>query len=169
MATLYSDFLLNPSTGDLDFTDNQLNIIETNQMSLRQRLYIRFSIWQGDYFFDENIGFPYNSFISKRVLKVVLDNQIKETTRLENDVLQIQNFQSQIDQINRIYSCIFEVITKEGDVIPLAFVGNDKYSYPDPNDDQNSPTLCDQDGFIKIQHKLYYLINFRLPTFGDFT
>lgn len=107
MATLYSDFLMDPVTGDLDVSTG-LQLIDSNQVSLRQRLWLRFNVWAGDWYFDETFGFPYRTYISKKVMKTVLDNKIKEITRLEPDVLEIADFQSVMDHTTRSYSAFLK-------------------------------------------------------------
>lgn len=166
MATLYSDLLMDPVTGDLDVSTG-LQLIESNQTSLRQRLWLRFNIWTGDWYFDETFGFPYRTYLSKKVMKTVLDNKIKEITRLEPDVLEITDFRSTMDHTTRSYQAFFEVTTKEQEVVRLAFVGQDEYYYPIP--DEGATVLCDDEGWIAWANKLYYLINFRLPRTGDAT
>lgn len=166
MATLYGDLLMDPVTGDLDVSKG-LQVIESNQVSLRQRLWMRFNVWQGDWFFDETLGFPYRTFISKKVMKTILDNKIKQVARLEPDVREINNFTSIMDPTNRTYQAFFEVYTIENEIVNIAFVGDDSYSYPTPS--EASPVLCDDEGWIKWQNKLYYLVNFRLPSYGDAT
>uniref|UniRef100_A0AAU8GEP0 Uncharacterized protein n=1 Tax=Salmonella phage vB_SEnST11_KE22 TaxID=3161173 RepID=A0AAU8GEP0_9CAUD len=166
MATLYSDLLMDPVTGDLDVSTG-LKLIESNQTSLRQRLWLRFNIWAGNWYFDETFGFPYRAYLSKKVMKTVLDNKIKEVTRLEPDVLEITSFYSSMDRTTRSYQAFYEVTTKEQEVVRLAFVGQDEYYYPTP--DEGSTVLCDDDGWITWANKLYYLINFRLPRTGDAT
>lgn len=166
MATLYSDFLMDPVTGDLDVSSG-LKIIESNVVSLRQRLWMRFNIWAGDWYFDETFGFPYRAYLSKKVMKTVLDNKIKEVTRQEPDVLEIAEFHSSMDKVSRSYQAFFEVLTKEQEIVRIAFVGTDEYSYPTP--EEGATILCDDEGWIPWANKLYYLINFRLPRTGDAT
>lgn len=166
MATLYSDLLMDPVTGDLDVSEG-LKLIESNQVSLRQRLWLRFNVWQGDWYFDETFGFPYRTYISKKVMKTVLDNKIKEVTRQEPDVLEITYFHSTMDSGTRSYQAYFEVTTKEQEVVRIAFIGQDEYYYPEA--DARTTILCDDDGWILWANKLYYLINFRLPRTGDAT
>lgn len=167
VTTLYQDMALDPVTGDLDFSNGELNFIEDNLNSLRQRLYFRFNIWQGDWYFDETFGFPYRTYISKRVAKTVLDNKIKEHTRFEPDVVAITDFTSKMNKVSRTYECYFTVLTTEGEELSLAFVGSNEFSYPTPND--QGASMCGDNGWITYANKLYYLINFRLPTFGDVT
>lgn len=169
MATSFKDFLLDPLTGDLDFgTSNTLQLVLTNQMSLRQRLYLRFSIWSGTWFFDESFGFPYRTYIARKTVKSVLDGRIKSEVRQEPDVLQITGFQSTMDVVARTYQCFFTVVTAEGEEINLAFVGNDSYQYPTPPD-SNAQLCGDDEAIITFKNKLYYLINFQLPSYGDLT
>lgn len=167
MPTLFTDLALDPVTGDLDFSNGGLALIESNQISLRQRLTIRFSVWQGDWFFDTTLGFPYRVYISKKVVKSVLDTRIKETVNLEPDVLQITDFRSQMHVVSRSYEAYFTVLTREGEEVNLAFIGSEQFSYPTPS--EQGATLCQDDGWIKWQNKLYYLVNFRLPNYGDAT
>lgn len=168
MATQFKDFQLDPITGDLDFTDSQMNLLQTNQMSLRQRLYLRFAIWSGSWYFDEAFGFPYRTFISKKTIKAVLDGRIKSEVRQEVDVLSINDFQSSMDVLSRSYQCFFTVVTQEGEELNLAFVGADPYTYPTPP--ESNVTLCGDEGeIIRFKNKLYYLINFQLPEYGSKT
>lgn len=166
MPTLYSDFLIDPTTGDLDIRSG-LQVIESNQMSLRQRLWMRFNTWTGSWYFDETFGFPYLSFIGKKVMKTVLDNKIRSIAREEPDVLNIINFESTMDRRSRTYQAFFEVVTKENEIVRIAFIGFDQFEYPQP--EAGSTSLCDDEGWIEWANKLYYLINFRLPRTGDAT
>ncbi len=168
MATQFKDFLLDPATGDLDLSSGGLSLVLTNQMSLRQRLYLRFAIWAGDWYFDEGFGFPYRTFIGKKTMKGVLDGRIKSEVRQEPDVLQITDFVSSMNVSSRSYQCYFTVVTVEGEEINLAFQGGDEYIYPTPP--ESNVQLCGDEGnLINFKNKLYYLINFRLPQYGDST
>lgn len=171
MATQFKDFLINPETGDLDFGkpgDRDMKLVITNQLSLRQRLYLRFMIWGGDWYFDEAFGFPYRTFIAKKVMKTVLDGRIKSEVRQEPDVLSITEFTSTMNVVSRSYSCYFTVVTVEGEEINLAFQGGDEYTYPTPP--EGNVQLCGDEGtIITFKNKLYYLINFKLPQYGDST
>lgn len=171
MATSYKDFFIDPSTGDLSFGGDGskgLEIVTTNQLSLRQRLHLRFSIWLGDWFFDETFGFPYRTFIGKKTVKAVLDGRIKQEVRQEPDVLQITDFTSEMNVSARTYGCYFTVVTSEGEETNLAFSGSDQYSYPTPKD--SNVQLCGDEGsVISFKNKLYYLINFKLPEYGEST
>jgi hypothetical protein len=167
MTTLFSDLQMDPLTGDLDISGGELNLITSNQISLRQRLWIRFSVWTGDWFFDESFGFPYRTFIGKKVMKAVLDGRIKQTVREETDVLDITSFSSKMEVVSRSYECYMTVTTRDGVNTNIAFTGGNDYAYPTPP--EGSVNLCGDDRWITWQNKLYYLINFRLPQYGDAT
>jgi len=168
VATQFKDFALDPLTGDLDLSGGQMNLILTNQKSLRQRLFLRFAIWNGDWFFDDTFGFPYRAFIAKKTVKSVLDARIKKEVRLEPDVINITDFNSEMDVVSRSYQCYFTVSTEEGEEVNLAFVGSDPYLYPTPP--EGGASLCgDESEVITFKNKLYYLINFQLPRYGDKT
>lgn len=166
MPTLYSDFLIDPATGDLDIRSG-LQVIESNQISLRQRLWMRFNTWKGSWYWDETFGMPYTDYIGKKVMKTILDNKIRSIAREEPDVLNIINFESTMDRRSRTYQAFFEVVTKENEIVRIAFIGFDQFEYPQP--EAGSTSLCDDEGWIKWANKLYYLINFRLPHTGDAT
>lgn len=167
MPTLYSDLQMDPVTGDLDLTGNTMNLITSNLISLRQRLWIRFSVWTGDWYFNQLFGFPYRAFIAKKVKKSVLDGRIKKEVRAEPDVLDITEFSSTMDVVVRSYTCYLTVTTREGDELNIAFSAEQGYTYPTPS--EGAASLCGDDQWVTWQNKLYYLINFRMPVYGDAT
>lgn len=167
MSTQYQDFKLNPLTGDLDLSGSSLNIIDKNTESLQQRLLLRFSIWEGNWLYDTDFGFPYRTYIGNKVLKGIIDAKIKETVRKENDVLAIENFTSSLTNSSRSYSAYFDVITEELESISFAFLSDDQYAYPIGTGGPGR--ICDESGLVELANKLYYLINFRMPSYGDST
>ena len=62
MSTDYSDILLT-TDGDIDLSSDDAVFISTNLDSLRQRLNIRFAIWQGEWKYNELLGTPYKSYV----------------------------------------------------------------------------------------------------------
>lgn len=167
MATQYEDFKLNVATGDIDLFGDGLNLVKENKLSLQQRLVMRFSIWEGNWEFDLSLGFPYRTYIGNKVIKSIIDAKIKQTVRLEADVIAIENFTSTLQNASRSYSAYFNVITAESEVVPMAFVSIDEFDYPSGTG--GPPSICNQDGQVVAANKLYYLINFRMPAFGDST
>ena len=64
MATSYSDILLTDD-GDIDLSTDSVIFIDSNQLSLRQRLNMRFAVWQGEWKYNSTFGTPYKSYVGK--------------------------------------------------------------------------------------------------------
>ena len=167
MATNYSDLELNQTTGDLLITDSgDFQLITTNITSLWQRLLLRFNIWTNEWQFNLDFGFPYGEYIGNKTPKEIIDAKIRETVRLEPDVLRIQDFTSSFNQQTRQYESFLTVITQEMEEVNIAYFGNEYY-YPSPDD--TAQDLCPSLGEVEFGVKLYHFINFRLPVTGDAT
>lgn len=159
MATLYGDFYFDPSTGDLDISTG-IKIIDSNPVSLRQRLWMSFNVWQGDWYFDISYGFPYRSYVGNKVLKVVLDNRIKETIRQQPDVLSIEDFRSTLDGAKRSYTAYTNVLTTEQEVVRLAFVADSEYNYRVPDEMTSLASLCEDS--VNYNGRSYDVVNFSI-------
>lgn len=163
MATNNSDLFLDPETGDLKLVNNDLFLIKNNIDSVRQRLALRFSIWKDEWKFNLDFGFPYWSYLGRKTSKQIIDVKVRQTATSPSDVLRIENFTSTFE--NRYYQAYFTVITTELEEVNVSFIGLDEYTYPSPED--TTQDLCPSLGEVEYGEKLYYLINFRLPSFGD--
>lgn len=167
MATEYVDLQLDQATGDLLITEaGDFQLITENINSLWQRLLFRFSIWQNEWQFNLDFGFPYESYLGNKIPKEVVDAKIRETVRLEPDVLRIQDFTSSFNTQTRQYEAYLTVITQELEEVNVAYFG-DGYYYPSP--DETAQDLCPSLGEVEYGAKLYHFINFRLPLGGDAT
>lgn len=167
MATNYSDLQLDQTTGDLLITESgDFQLVTTNIESLWQRLLLRFSIWQNEWQFNLDFGFPYDDYLGKKTPKQIIDSKIRETVRLEPDVLRIEDFRSSFNEQSRQYEAYLTVITQELEEVNIAYFG-DGYYYPSPED--TSQDLCPSIGQAAFGAKLYHFINFRLPFTGDST
>ncbi|WBF79427.1 hypothetical protein BNCALIDO_00037 [Aeromonas phage vB_AdhM_TS9] len=167
MATEYVDLQLDQSTGDLLITESgDFQLITENINSLWQRLLLRFSIWQNEWQFNLDFGFPYESYLGNKIPKEVVDAKIRETVRLEPDVLRIQDFTSSFNTQTRQYEAYLTIITQELEEVNVAYFG-DGYYYPSP--DGTAQDLCPSLGEVEFGAKLYHFINFRLPFTGDST
>lgn len=164
LATNHSDLQLDDS-GDLLLTNNDLTLITENLISVRQRVAMRFNIWQNEWKFALDIGFPYQSYLGKKVAKSIIDAKVKQTATQPEDVLRIENFTSSFS--DRFYEAYFTVVTTELEEINIAFFGTDEFSYPTPG--LLEDILCPVGGQIESGGKLYYFINFRLNVNGDST
>lgn len=131
MSTDYSDIFLTID-GDIDLSSNDIKFISTNIHSLRQRLNIRFAIWQGEWKYNEFLGTPYREYVGKSINKSTIDSEIKRQALLEPDVERLDNFSSAFDRNSRLYSCSFEVETNE-ESISYGLVLKDSFEYVIPN------------------------------------
>ena len=131
MSTDYSDILLT-TDGDIDLSSDDAVFISTNLDSLRQRLNIRFAVWQGEWKYNELLGTPYREYIGKSFNKATIDAEIKRQALLEPDVERLDNFSSAFDRNSRLYSCSFEVETNE-ESISYGLVLKDSFEYVIPN------------------------------------
>ena len=131
MSTDYSDILLT-ADGDIDLSSDDAILISTNLDSLRQRLNIRFAIWQGEWKYNELLGTPYREYIGKAFNKATIDAEIKRQALLEPDVERLDNFSSAFDRNSRLYSCSFDVETNE-ESISYGLVLKDSFEYVIPN------------------------------------
>lgn len=168
MATNYADLELDQVTGDLviNSESSDFNIINTNLVSLWQRLLLRFSIWTNEWQFNLDFGFPYGEYLGHKTPKEIVDAKIREIVRLEPDVLRIQDFTSTFNGLTRQYEAYLTVITQEMEEVNIAYFGNGYY-YPSP--DETAQDLCPSLGEVEFGAKLYHFINFRLPLIGDST
>lgn len=131
MSTDYSDILLT-TDGDIDLSSDDAVFISTNLDSLRQRLNIRFAVWQGEWKYNELLGTPYREYIGKAFNKSTIDAEIKRQALSEPDVDRLDNFSSAFDRNSRLYSCSFEVETNE-ESISYGLVLKDSFEYVIPN------------------------------------
>lgn len=110
MATEYADLLL--ADGDLVIGED-VSVIDTNLLSLKQRLDLRFAIWQSEWKYDESYGTPYRDYIGLSVDKSSIDQEIKRQILKETDVVELSGLYSVINKQLRLYTFIAEVSTNE--------------------------------------------------------
>ena len=145
MATSYSDILLTDD-GDIDLSTDSVIFIDSNQLSLRQRLNMRFAVWQGEWKYNSLFGTPYKSYVGKPTTKSAMDAEIKRQIFKESDVISINSFSSSLDRQARTYTCICKVTTREEDSITYFLNLKDTFEYILPNINKS----CE-----KIQRHLY--------------
>ena len=132
MATSYSDILLTDD-GDIDLSTNSVIFIDSNQLSLRQRLNMRFAVWQGEWKYNTLFGTPYKSYVGKPTTKSAMDAEIKRQIFKETDVISINSFSSSLDRQARTYTCIAIISTREEDSLTYLLNLRDNFEYILPN------------------------------------
>lgn len=152
MATSYSDILLTDD-GDIDLSTDSVIFIDSNQLSLRQRLNIRFAVWQGEWKYNSTFGTPYKSYVGKPTTKSAMDAEIKRQIFKETDVISINSFSSSLNRQARIYTCIAVISTREEDSLTYFLNMKDSFEYILPNINET----CE-----KIK-KYLYLTSFPYP------
>lgn len=132
MATSYSDILLTDD-GDIDLSTDSVIFIDSNQLSLRQRLNMRFAVWQGEWKYNSLFGTPYKSYVGKPTTKSAMDAEIKRQIFKETDVISINSFSSSLDRQARTYTCIAVISTREEDSLTYFLNLRDSFEYIIPN------------------------------------
>lgn len=111
------DLLMNES-GDLVFHNGPLTSEYTTQpptQTVAQRLRIRLTAFEGDWFMDTEYGVPYwQSILGKKVPKSRVDSILQQEILAERGVKEIVSFTSSF--VNRQYSASFRVRVSNGEV-----------------------------------------------------
>lgn len=111
------DLLMNES-GDLVFHNGPLTREYTTQpptQTVAQRLRIRLTAFEGDWFMDTEYGVPYwQSILGKKVPKSRVDSILQQEILAERGVKEIVSFTSSF--VNRQYSASFRVRVSNGEV-----------------------------------------------------
>lgn len=113
-----ADLLLDLVTNDLGVTGNTLTITQTLADALRQRLSIKFKLFQGEYVYDTSAGIDYyGQVLRKGVTKEFLDNFFIDQIKATDGVQRIQSFSSVFDTSTRSYSVDFIAIATDGNTV----------------------------------------------------
>lgn len=140
MATSYSDILLTDD-GDIDLSTDSVIFIDSNQLSLRQRLNMRFAVWQGEWKYNSAFGTPYKSYVGKPTTKSAMDAEIKRQIFKETDVISINSFSSSLNRQARTYTCVAIISTREEDSLTYFLNMRDSFEYILPNINTTCPKL----------------------------
>ena len=154
MATSYSDILLTED-GDIDLTTNSIIFIDTDQLSLRQRLNLRFAIWQGEWKYNSLFGTPYRSYIGKPTTKSAMDSEIKRQIFKEPDVISINSFSSSLDRQARTYTCIAVISTSEEDSLTYFLNLKDSFEYILPNINETCEKIKKSSYLTSLPYPVY--------------
>lgn len=112
------DIKLDKLTEDAVFINGPLTLAGVTHYAqdvVAQRLTIRLRTFLNEWFINTAYGVPYfEQILKKNVTKTTVDNIFREQILAESGVLEIQSFTSTLDAYTRLYSCSFNVLTKEG-------------------------------------------------------
>ena len=160
MATSYSDILL-AEDGDIDLSSEDIIFIDFNQSSLRQRLNLRFAIWQGEWKYNNTFGTPYRSYVGKPTTKSAMDAEVKRQIFKESDVISINSFSSSLDRQARTYTCICKVTTREEDSITYFLNLRDNFEYILPNINETCKKIIN---YRYLTSKTYNIFDYQSTT-----
>ena len=105
-----TDIKLDNQTHDLIYENGDLKLTLNQSESLAQRLKVKLSTFQGEWFLNDQLGLPYYQRIfTKGVSKATVDTIYLRAISSEPEVIQVLDFDSSMDNANRIYSLSFKV------------------------------------------------------------
>ena len=120
------DIYLNPTTDDIDLTNNRMSLTQTIEDLSRQKVLINLSTYRGELFYDIGAGIPYlkNDFNQRQLLtkgsKVALDVEIKQGILSREGILNLRKYNSILDGVTGVLTVSFEAQTKEGAIIEVS-------------------------------------------------
>lgn len=100
--------------GDLQITKNSLTLT-TSAEAIRQHLQIRFQIFLGEWFLDEDVGVPwFRDVLVKGPSFAVVQEVLKKVILETPGVVELQKFDFTFDATTRQASLNFSALTTEG-------------------------------------------------------
>lgn len=113
------DILQNKDSLDAVFINQpmQTSVSTTDDINqaVAQRLNIKLRTFKGEWFSDLEYGIPYfQSILGTKNSKEAVDLIYKQAILEDKDVVQLVSFESQFDNVQRIYSVVFQVKTTGG-------------------------------------------------------
>jgi hypothetical protein len=104
------------NTGDIDITNASLSLTnEDNAESLAQRIKIKLSMFQGEWFLNTDFGVPYfQKIFVKGTNKAKIDAIFKEQIKSVPGVDSITKYNSSINGNTRSFTLDFEVMSTFG-------------------------------------------------------
>lgn len=110
------DLLLDSDTNDLILKDGEFQYTTSKLQLLRQRMEITFKTFVNEWFADVTFGGVDRDIVLGKVgSKGAVDAWFINVINSFEDVLEIAEFKSTLDAINRTYSLTFIVLTDEGE------------------------------------------------------
>lgn len=125
------DLLLDPVTHDLVIQGGELIFTQNNLEDLRQRMYITFNAWRGEWKLNTNFGIPYrqNIFVAGAT-KDIVDTIFLSAVLDFDDITEIVEFTSEFDKAKRDYSITRLIVrTTEGATESITLSNPDRYTY----------------------------------------
>ena len=110
------DILLDEDTNDIVFVNGECPTTLTRQQSIAQRLKVLLQTFTGEWFLNTTTGVPYFDGVFGKVRsKSSVDLIFQEKILSDPGVIEMLEFNSELDNSRREYSMRFRVRTTEGD------------------------------------------------------
>jgi hypothetical protein len=93
-------------TGDYTFGSGQLNYLINTPAAVAQAVQTTLLLWLGEWYLNVNAGTPYPEAIIGTHSQAIADNAIINVINNVQGMINISNYQSQIDPVTRKYSVI---------------------------------------------------------------
>ena len=117
-----ADLKIDPLTGDLDITGDQINITNEGTESIAQRLRIRLRFFFKEWILDRSKGTKWFEVVLKKgVDKFAADAEIRRVVLATPEIKTIEHWISEIDTGTRQYDVRFDVRTTKGEFLAFGF------------------------------------------------
>lgn len=112
-----SDIKLNTATGDIDVINNQITLTSDIASLVVQRLTIRLNTFEGEWFYDSEVGVPYyQNIFGNRYNKSIIDSIMRREILETEDVIDLVEYNSSFNSSTRKLNLDFIVTTSQGNV-----------------------------------------------------
>jgi len=116
------DIKIDNSTGDLDVSNNSLNLTAEGGESIAQRLKIRLRFFFREWVLDRSQGTKWFEIILKKgVTKYAADQELRQRVINTPEVKSIEEWNSTLNNETREYDVTFDVRTTQGQTLAFGF------------------------------------------------
>jgi len=160
------DLLLYPEGQDLALSKGKFAVTHTVKELLRQRMYITFRTFKGEWFLNNNFGsYDRELFLNKKVTKDAIDSYFISIINGFPEVDQLRSFEGRYDAATRVYSMTFVVRAEDEtgvykiDLTPPGV----EVDYPNPSGILDIEAECDFPD-VDFTNAYYEYLNITLAT-----
>lgn len=116
------DFKIDTETGDLDVSNNNLQLTAEGYESIAQRLRIRLRFFFREWILDRSEGTRWFEIVLRKgTTKFMADQEVRKRVLETPQVKSIEYWNSTLDETTRSYSIEFDVKTVQGEVLAFGF------------------------------------------------
>lgn len=116
-------YLINQTTGDLDFTNIGINLINDGTEYRRQKLQTKLSLFINEWFLNINAGFDWFGFLEQKPFDYETFESDFKTYILDTEGIEsFISYNSEIDSANRVLKIDFKVLDIDNNIINISEV-----------------------------------------------